>query len=143
MDSLAPFIPLVVVLIFWLGLALYWGKRVEKHKRSAVADPSRPAGHLTLTRKVDGTNYLRKLKIFVDDEIVCLISVGETVHLKLPEGPHQISVKIDWCKTEPITIEIDNARNTQLICGSTFNDWKCIFTWAVDPKNYLYVRAAS
>ena len=143
MESLTPYIPVVIVIGVWIGVALLGGRRLKKLEQSVVTDDSRPAGHLTLIRKVDATNAARKFKILVDDELVDRISAGETKHIKLSAGPHQIAIQVDWCKTEPFPVVIDDSQNSALVCGSTHNDWKCMFMFVIDPKNYLYVNETS
>ena len=112
---------------------------MKKLEQNVVVDSRRPNGQLTLIRKVDATNLARKFKILVDNEVIGRIAAGETTHIELSAGQHAVAVQVDWCKTDPVLVDIDGSRNTALVCGSTHNNWKCMFMFVVDPKNYLYV----
>lgn len=140
MNALLPYIPIAVVIAAWIGAALFYRRRLTKLEEAVVADDSRPEGHLTLIRKIDATNFARKFKILIDGEVVGPIAAGETRHIKVAAGRHDVAVQVDWCKTDPVLVDIDDSRNAALTCGSTHNDWKCLFMAFVDPKNYLYVR---
>lgn len=141
MDSLTPYIPIAVVLAVWVAAAYLGGRRLKKLEKNAVTDDRRPAGHLTITRNVDAANIARKFKILIDSEVVGRISAGETKHIKLPPGSHQIAVQVDWCKTRPVSVLIDDSQNSAVVCGSTYNDWKCMLMFVLNPKEYLYVDA--
>lgn len=143
MDFLAPYIPLAVIIAAWIAAAFFFGRRLKKLKQNVVVDSQRPKGHLTLIRKVDATNVARMFKVLVDGDITGRIAAGETTHIELSTGKHEVAVQVDWCKTDPVSVDIDGSRNTALVCGSTYNDWKCMFMFVVDPKNYLYVSPTS
>ena len=142
MSALTLYIPVAVVIAVWIGIAYLGGLRLKKLEENFVADNRRPEGHLTLIRQIDATNADRKFKVLVDDKVVGRIAAGETQHMQLADGQHAVAVRVDWCKTDPVLVDIDASRNTALVCGSTHNDWKCVFMSVIDPKNYLYVRSA-
>lgn len=143
MAILEAFIPLIIFLSLWIANGMYFGKKIRKHKQALIKDHSRPANCLTLTRGVESTNYLRKYSIILDGRNVGDIASGETKHVELTKGKHTISVKIDWCQSKPFEFEIRENKNTELTCGANYNNWKCLFMYAIKPSNWVYVKVAS
>ena len=142
MELIKSFLPLIGVLVIWLGSGIYFIAKIKRHKESLVKDSSAPLNCLTLARGVEPTNYFRKYIVFVDNAVVGEIGSGETKHFELPAGNHTISVKIDWCKSKPFEFEISDGKNTRLQCGANYNNWKCMFMHAIKPAHWVYVKVA-
>lgn len=75
-------------------------------------------GKLTIKRTNQYANKLRKIQVFLDDEKFCAISNGEIKSFDIPDGQHTLFAKIDWCKTEPVNINIDSSREKIFELGS-------------------------
>ncbi|WP_416307090.1 hypothetical protein [Neptunicella sp. SCSIO 80796] len=142
MEIVKAFIPLVGFLAIWFAFGLYFGRKVNRHKENLAVDYSTPINCLTVSRGVEPTNYLRKYKIYVDGALVSEIASGEVKHFELDSGKHTISVKVDWCKSIPFEFEKVDGKNIKLSCGSNYNNWKCLFMYAVKPSNWVYVKVA-
>jgi hypothetical protein len=142
MELIKAFIPLIIILSIWLSLGIYFGRKIERHKESLVSDDSRPLNHLTLSRGIEPTNYLRKYKIILDGNEVGDIASGETKHFELETGKHVLSVKVDWCASKSFEFEINEAKNTKLNCGANYNNWRCLFMYVIKPSNWVYVKVA-
>jgi len=142
MELIKAFLPLIIFLCVWFGIGIYYGRKVQSHKQSLVEDESRPDNCLTLVRRVDQTNYLRKYKVILDGAEVGEIASGETKHFPISPGKHEVSVKIDWCRSIPHKFSLLEGGNERLLCGATYNNWKCLFMYAIKPSSYVYVRAA-
>jgi hypothetical protein len=140
MEIVKAFLPLIIFLLIWFGIGIYYGKKVEKHKSCIKPDLARPENSLTLVRGVEQTNYLRKYIVIIDNEVAGSISSGETKHFEVGAGTHNIQVKIDWCKTKPLTFEITPGQNTYLCCGATYNDWRSLYKQAANPSGYIYIK---
>ncbi len=48
----------------------------------------------------------RKLSVHLERRCVGSITRGGVFELDLPEGEHQLSVAMDWCVSQPITLNI-------------------------------------
>ena len=142
MELIESFVPLIGFLVISVAFGFYLGRKAKRHKESLVSDESAPINCLTLARGVEPTNYLRKYIIFIDNVVVGEISSGETRHFDLKPGKHNVSVKIDWCKSKPFEFEIIENTNTKLMCGANYNNWKCMFMYAIKPSNWVYVKVA-
>ncbi|MCU7726955.1 hypothetical protein ODJ79_24780 [Actinoplanes sp. KI2] len=61
---------------------------------------------ITLTRPVEITYAARSYKIYVNGVKVAGIRTGKTVDIPLPPGEHRIKVKIDWCSSPELIVNI-------------------------------------
>ena len=141
-EIVKAFLPLLIVIFVWVSFGLYNGRKVRKHSQNIEVDDSRPAGCLTLVRGVEQTNYLRAYEIFVDGASIGSIKSGQTKHIELSPGKYELVLKINWCSSAAFEFEIAEEKNTELVCGATYNNWKCMFMFALKPANWLYVEAA-
>jgi len=60
-----------------------------------------------IARYQDFFGIMRKLKVFIDGEHVGNVHWNSSNDFSISSGSHQLFVKMDWCKSEPINIDID------------------------------------
>ncbi len=142
MDIIQNFIPLIILVIIWLGSAAYFGRKVERHQKSIKIDESRPVDTVTLINCVEPTNYMRSNSVVIDGKLQGLIKSGETFHFKLSPGEHTIHIKIDWCRSQVKAFTLDEGQNMEMRCGTDYNSWQCLYMSFIKPNSFLYVRAA-
>ncbi|WP_297639682.1 hypothetical protein [uncultured Clostridium sp.] len=63
-------------------------------------------GLLLIYRGFTSFAGLRTYEIYINDELVREINMGETYEFKLPLGTYKIKAKIDWCSSKSIDIEV-------------------------------------
>lgn len=61
---------------------------------------------IKITRYQDFFGIMRKLKVFIDGEHVGNVQWDNSKEFSISSGPHQLCVKMDWCKSEPINIDV-------------------------------------
>ena len=61
---------------------------------------------LRIKRSNEFANYVRKIKIFLDNKEVGAISNGETKDFEITAGIHTLQAKIDWCSSNNATFTI-------------------------------------
>jgi hypothetical protein len=119
--------PLLLVIGGWIGglwfFGWYFGRKLEKAKANASEPSEGPPDTLTLVRAIDGTNYLRKFSVLIDDAKVGHIGSGEVRHFSVSPGVHRVAVQVDFCKSRELTLEKFPGKNRRVNCGSTYNDW--------------------
>jgi hypothetical protein len=142
MEYIKAFAPLLILILFFLGIGFYYSKKINKHAQKLVPDNTRPPDSLTLIRGLEYTNYTRAYTVIIDGAKAAEISSGETCHIPLSNGVHQISLKIDWCKSEELEFELQKGTNLTMHCGATYNNWKANFMVFFKPHRWLYVRVA-
>ena len=133
----APFILLVFI---WLFFILWARKRQQYKKDINEINLKENEGSVTICRNNDPTNVLRKYKVIIDGAVVGDIGSGEIAHYPISPGLHEVQVKIDWCTSKPLRINKSSEENILLECGATYNDYRCIYKWMVNPSEYVYVK---
>lgn len=68
------------VCAFGLEAARYLGRKVERAKRTPSEPSEGPPDTVTLVGAIDGTNYLRKFSVLIDQAKVGYIGPGEVRH---------------------------------------------------------------
>lgn len=100
-------------------------------------------GNIKITRTKQFANKLRSISIFINKKEVDSLAEGETKNFELDAGINEIYVKIDWCKTKPLKIDIRKNETQEFILGSNAAGWKILFSIyyiAYKTENYLYLK---
>jgi hypothetical protein len=82
---------------------------------------------ITIFRTSEKINSMRDYDIYVDNQKVNTISNGGIETLEISSGNHEIYIKIDWCKSRKIDINLAKEEELQLKCGSTIRGIKKAF----------------
>lgn len=61
---------------------------------------------IRITRKNDYFGLARKLKVYVDNKHVGNVRWKNSVDISVPPGRHEFYVKMDWCRSTPIQLNI-------------------------------------
>ncbi|MEW8491994.1 MAG: toll/interleukin-1 receptor domain-containing protein, partial [Candidatus Thiodiazotropha endolucinida] len=114
---------------------------------------NKPAAFITLKRKKTSSYQIRQFAITIDENVVGKIKSGETKQFKVPCGSHDIGVKIDLYKSEPLRVDLNPEQTLDLECGDRSPEtFKEAFTLKgiekslnslIKPKQYLYVQPVS
>jgi hypothetical protein len=57
-------------------------------------------------RGTDQVARLRKIKVSVDDDVVLALAPGESQSVTLAEGTHLVAGRMDWIKSQPVSVEL-------------------------------------
>ena len=60
---------------------------------------------IRITRGDDSFGIARKLKVFIDDVEVGNAGWNETSDFQTAAGPHEVYVKMDWCRSAPFAFD--------------------------------------
>ena len=71
------------------------------------------------------TDKRRNYKVVLDDTVIANIADGQSVELDVPPGKHRLMMKIDWCTSNTIELEI-NDENIEFKCGSSMSGAKLL-----------------
>lgn len=131
--------PLILVTCLWFMAAYYYGRKVREAKSPNLEELFCPTDCITVARRIDPTNFKRKFAVFIDEKRVGYVHTGEVVHFPTTPGQHSVAVKVDWCRSKPIVVEKQVNSNIAVWCGSSYNDWRCIFIPFFRPSDYVFV----
>lgn len=59
----------------------------------------------------------RAYDIFIDEKPHGKLKRGERVELPVPVGKHVVYMKIDWCRSDPVELEVTSGDVVELNCA--------------------------
>jgi hypothetical protein len=133
-------LPFLLLLATWLAFGFFVRRKSKDIKTPLTAEIERPRDSVTVARRADSTNILRRYDVFIDGKAVGTVAAGSVAHFPVSAGLHSVAVKVDWCKCADLQIEKRESENLLLWCGACYNDWRCIVMGFLRPKRYVYVR---
>ena len=78
---------------------------------------------IKIKRKGHLMNMARNYKIFIDGELVGNVANGATAEFPVTAGKRAITVKIDWCSSPTISVEIGADETKHLTVACFKNSW--------------------
>jgi hypothetical protein len=95
----------------------------ERPEASTAASP-KGSGVLTLVREPSKwRDVLRAYEVVVDNNVIAKIKSGEQLDLSLAVGRHVIYLKIDWCRSRAVDIDMRLGETIELHCKSGTVQW--------------------
>lgn len=100
---------------------------------------------LVIHRSSEFANWLRAYHIFADGERIGRVRSGAEVRIPVSAGFHTVELKVDWCRSNPVRVEVGEGQDCVLHCGCNFTGLRLfrgvgrVFT---DPQHYLWLRLA-
>ncbi|WP_026560378.1 hypothetical protein [Bacillus sp. J37] len=100
---------------------------------------------LRLRRTSQYINRFRKFKVYIDDTQVHEIGNGEEIVLPIDKGHHELSISIDWVKSEKYEFDIKGGEEVYLFCGSPIKGAKLLIPFipligSFVPSWYLFIN---
>ena len=81
-------------------------------------------GKLILSRKKEWQNKSRKFRIYIDGKKIDTIANGEIKEIEIEPGKHKLILKIDWCSSPEVDIEISEEKSTMMeTSGYKLGNW--------------------
>jgi hypothetical protein len=72
-----------------------------------------------------GVDRLRPYDVFIDDKRVLNINEGECKQLTVSPGSHSVSLRVDWCRSHTLQLNMEDGQSTELWCWPKAR----IYTW--------------
>jgi hypothetical protein len=88
------------------------------------------------------TEHLNPFEVVIDDEVVGLLGAGEAGAFEVAAGVHKLFVRIYWCRSESVNIELAEGAHVAFRCAARANLLTDGF-WATFGRNrYLRLEQA-
>ncbi len=102
-------------------------------------------GWIEIKRTSQHFARLRAIDIYINGTKTGNVIDDETKLFELPPGPHQVFAKIDWCKTQVLTLNIIAGETITLLCGSEIAGWKVLLSaiYLFMPDKMIYLKQSS
>ncbi len=98
---------------------------------------------IIIERTSQRANRMRSINIYDDKQLIGSVKNGETKEFSIAPGSHELSAKIDWCKTAPLKLTINPGEKITLSLGSDLTGLKqlaVLYYIIFDTKNFIYLR---
>lgn len=89
-------------------------------------DHSEINARITIRRESGySVDRLRPYRIFIDDKRVLNINEGECKQLAVSPGAHSVSLRVDWCRSHTLQLNMEDGQSMELWCWPK----ALIYTW--------------
>ena len=103
----------------------------------------RLAGRLLVKRPSQYADMLRRYRLYIDGRRVGTIKRSEELAFELPAGEHEIVARIDWCRSNFLSVTIREGATTEIEVGATARGARMLGAWyyiTFGRAEYLYLK---
>jgi hypothetical protein len=98
---------------------------------------------IAITRRAGGwVDRARKYKVEIDGQKVGVISKGKRVSFDVPPGSHDVMLRIDWTRSEPVRVDLADNEEVELFCEPNANLFTVLYFVSFGRKKYIGLRRA-
>jgi hypothetical protein len=98
---------------------------------------------IELTREADRyVDRTRAYRVLVDGERVGKIKAGETARYAVAAGMHRVQLRIDWCSSPTLEVDVPNGGHVALDCGPGAKFYNLFWIIVARPGRYIALRRA-
>jgi hypothetical protein len=83
------------------------------------------------------SDYLRSFNIVIDGKAVGGIYAGGSSAIEVSPGSHEVFLKIDWCRSEKINVNLAPGEVAQFLGGSRANPLTIFYWTTFGHSRYL------
>ncbi len=102
------------------------------------------SGNLSIRRVSFFADRRRRYRVFVDGQKVGLLGDGDgPLIVQVSPGPHNLCVKIDWCSSNTLRVDVKPGQRLVAECGSNAqgaNVFMMLLYTLVKIHDYLWLR---
>lgn len=112
---------------------------------SQACRPGPPPPRAEFTRKKAFVDSIRRYVVLIDGVNRGTISNGGTLELTLEPGERTVQLKIDWCRSNPITLTVNDGDELHFQCGPNLEGVGLLLGFYMvlfAPGRYLFLRRA-
>jgi len=98
---------------------------------------------LIISRPKQSIDLSRKYKVYIDDKEVMTLAYSQEKEVDIEPGSHKIYLKIDWCRSNFLSVDIVDNQTQKFICGSNIKGWRYILGIlyvTVWYNKYLFIK---
>ena len=86
---------------------------------------------------------LRSYKLVVDGSTVASLKEGDTGVVTVGPGAHRVWMKIDWCRSSILDVEMEEGGTASFTCRPNGSLWMILLYATVLRKRYLVLEPRS
>jgi hypothetical protein len=100
---------------------------------------------IRLSRDSGYADRTRDYKVVCNSQVIGKISNGETRVFDVSEGKHELYLKIDWCRSNKVLVDVVPGTQVEVHGGSSLRGMKLLGIFFLPiflPHKYLWLRCA-
>jgi hypothetical protein len=98
---------------------------------------------LRIFRSNSFPDALRPYRVLVDGRYVGQLGPREELEAPIEEGKHRVEVRIDWCGSRPLAVDLRDGGAVHLECGCNLSGWRILLVPAyvtILRNDYLWLE---
>ena len=100
------------------------------------------ASTIRLTRGSGYRDKARAYKVLIDGAEVGTIKDGQEEVFEVSPGPHTLRMKIDWCKSRELAVDVPEGGEASFVCRPGGNSIMALMHAVITPGNYVQLDPA-
>ena len=94
-------------------------------------------------RKEGLRDRARAYKVMIDGQEARTIRHGSKESFQVTPGTHEVFLKIDWCRSPKLAVDVADGQRVTLICAPSGTIWTAIFAIVFKPTRYIDAELAA
>jgi hypothetical protein len=113
----------------------------EKQLPNAALSPYPDMTKIIVRReKSNMQDLLRDYAVLVDGKVVAHVSNGAETEFDVEPGKHTVQMKIDWCRSLALDVDVDSGKTVTLLCGPNVSILLGLLYITVWRNKYMWLR---
>jgi hypothetical protein len=85
----------------------------------------------------------RAYKVMIDGQEAGTVRHGGQESFQVTPGTHELFLKIDWCRSPKLTVDVAGGQRVKVICAPSGTIWTAIFAIVFKPTRYIDAELAA
>ena len=86
---------------------------------------------------------VRSYKVFLDGLEASRVKNGETTSIPVLPGTHCVCIKIDWCRSPKLQVDVLGPQDVELICGPSGSSFSALYAIIFGRNNYIKLSSVA
>jgi hypothetical protein len=84
----------------------------------------------------------RPYKVIIDGGRAGTVGHGQQESFVVTPGSHEVFLKLDWCRTPKLTVDVAGGQRVKVTCTAGGNFWMTFFDVIFKPTKYIRAELA-
>jgi hypothetical protein len=98
---------------------------------------------IDVERKEGWRDRARPYKVVIDGQKVGGVGHGQQESFEVVPGTHEVFLKLDWCRSPKLTVEVAGGQRAKVTCEAGGNFWMTFFDVIFKPTRYIDAELAA
>jgi hypothetical protein len=92
---------------------------------------------IDVERKEGWRDRARPYKVIIDGQRVGGVGHGQQESFEVVPGTHEVFLKLDWCRSPKLTVDVAGGQRAKVTCEAGGNFWMTFFDVLFRPTKYI------